>query len=176
MLRYVAYSLQIVKEKVTLNSFLYTCVTLNHFMLKILSVLSRRSSKEYVRGQKRNRKNERRKQKRKKKEIDLTFSHRSTYPHATSGFMEGPLFPHRVGKKHGHVSPRTSAADPRQTRLPSFIPSQMTVGLEDDYHALKKDHDTIEIELKTLRETYNSRQDTWIKEKLDMQVRIKRKF
>lgn len=90
--------------------------------------------------------------------------------------MEGPLFPHRVGKKHGHVSPRTSAADPRQTRLPSFIPSQMTVGLEDDYHALKKDHDTIEIELKTLRETYNSRQDTWIKEKLDMQVRIKRKF
>lgn len=90
--------------------------------------------------------------------------------------MEGPLFPHRVGKKHGHVSPRTSAADPRQTRLPSFIPSQMTVGLEDDYHALKKDHDTIEIELKTLRETYNSRQDTWIKEKLDMQVRIKRTF
>lgn len=51
----------------------------------------------------------------------------------------------------------------------------MTVGLEDDYQALKKDHDTIEIELKTLRETYNLRQDTWIKEKLDMQVRIIRK-
>ncbi|ROT78043.1 hypothetical protein C7M84_003266 [Penaeus vannamei] len=51
--------------------------------------------------------------------------------------------------------------------------AQMTVGLEDDYHALKKDHDTIEIELKTLRETYNSRQDTWIKEKLDMQEQLK---
>ncbi|XP_047478471.1 trichohyalin-like [Penaeus chinensis] len=51
--------------------------------------------------------------------------------------------------------------------------AQMTVGIEDDYQALKKDHDTIEIELKTLRETYNIRQDTWIKEKLDMQEQLK---
>jgi hypothetical protein len=29
---------------------------------------------------------------------------------------------------------------------------------------------TLEGELQTLRETYNNKQDTWIKEKLDMQV------
>ncbi|XP_064088182.1 trichohyalin-like [Macrobrachium nipponense] len=44
---------------------------------------------------------------------------------------------------------------------------------QHDYAALKKDHDTIEIELRTLRETYNLRQDTWIKEKLDMQEQLK---
>lgn len=44
---------------------------------------------------------------------------------------------------------------------------------EQDYITLKNDHDTIEIELKTLRETYNLRQDTWIKEKLDMQEQLK---
>ncbi|XP_066971723.1 early endosome antigen 1 isoform X12 [Macrobrachium rosenbergii] len=44
---------------------------------------------------------------------------------------------------------------------------------QQDFAALKKDHDTIEIELRTLRETYNLRQDTWIKEKLDMQEQLK---
>ncbi len=38
--------------------------------------------------------------------------------------------------------------------------------------SLKKEHDTVEGELRTLRETFNLRQDTWIKEKLAMQVRI----
>lgn len=41
----------------------------------------------------------------------------------------------------------------------------------EDYKSLKKEYDTIETELKKLRETYNLRQDTWIKEKLSMQVR-----
>ena len=40
-----------------------------------------------------------------------------------------------------------------------------------EYLALKKEHDTVEGELRALRETFNLRQDTWIKEKLDMQVR-----
>lgn len=35
---------------------------------------------------------------------------------------------------------------------------------------MKKEYDTIENELRALRETFNLRQDTWIKEKLDMQV------
>lgn len=39
-----------------------------------------------------------------------------------------------------------------------------------EYLSLKKEHDTVEGELRTLRETFNLRQDTWIKEKLDMQV------
>jgi hypothetical protein len=38
---------------------------------------------------------------------------------------------------------------------------------------LRKEYDTIEKELKTLRETFNHRQDTWIKEKLVMQVKVK---
>lgn len=40
-----------------------------------------------------------------------------------------------------------------------------------EYLSLKKEHDTVEGELRTLRETFNLRQDTWIKEKLDMQVK-----
>lgn len=43
-------------------------------------------------------------------------------------------------------------------------------GVQEEYEKLVKEHNTIEKELKTLRETYNSRQDTWIKEKLNMQV------
>lgn len=39
-----------------------------------------------------------------------------------------------------------------------------------EYLSLKKEYDTIENELRALRETFNLRQDTWIKEKLDMQV------
>lgn len=42
--------------------------------------------------------------------------------------------------------------------------------IESNYNALKRDHVEVENELKTLRETFNIRQDTWIKEKLDMQV------
>ena len=42
----------------------------------------------------------------------------------------------------------------------------------NELESLKKEYDTIENELKNLRETYNSRQDTWIKEKLSMQVWI----
>ena len=44
-------------------------------------------------------------------------------------------------------------------------------GVEEKYEKLKKEHGTIETGLKNLRETYNNRQDTWIKEKLGMQVR-----
>lgn len=40
-----------------------------------------------------------------------------------------------------------------------------------EYLSLKKEHDTVLGELRALRETFNLRQDTWIKEKLDMQVR-----
>lgn len=45
--------------------------------------------------------------------------------------------------------------------------------VESNYNALKRDHTELDGELKTLRETFNLRQDTWIKEKLDMQERIK---
>jgi hypothetical protein len=40
-----------------------------------------------------------------------------------------------------------------------------------DLTKLKDEYDTLEGELRTLRDTYNSRQDTWIKEKLESQVR-----
>lgn len=46
-------------------------------------------------------------------------------------------------------------------------------GVEEKYEKLKKDHNTIETELKNLRETYNNRQDTWIKEKLNMQDQLR---
>lgn len=42
--------------------------------------------------------------------------------------------------------------------------------MQEEYEKLMREHNTIEKELKTLRETYNVRQDTWIKEKLTMQV------
>jgi len=45
--------------------------------------------------------------------------------------------------------------------------------LEREHTVLKKEHDTVEGELRTLRETFNLRQDTWIKEKLDMQDKVK---
>ncbi|XP_032785045.2 myosin-11 isoform X1 [Daphnia magna] len=45
--------------------------------------------------------------------------------------------------------------------------------IEREYLSLKKEHDTVEGELRTLRETFNLRQDTWIKEKLDMQEKVK---
>lgn len=37
----------------------------------------------------------------------------------------------------------------------------------------KKEMETVEKELQALRETYNSKQDNWIKEKLDIQVPLK---
>ena len=43
--------------------------------------------------------------------------------------------------------------------------------VQSNYNALRRDHTELEGELKTLRERFNVRQDTWIKEKLDMQVR-----
>ncbi|KAG7162848.1 SOGA3-like [Homarus americanus] len=46
-------------------------------------------------------------------------------------------------------------------------------GIQQDYNSLKKEHSTIETELRTLRDTYNLRQDTWIKEKLDMQDQLR---
>ncbi|XP_063870334.1 trichohyalin-like isoform X4 [Scylla paramamosain] len=46
-------------------------------------------------------------------------------------------------------------------------------GVEEKYEKLKKEHSTIETELKNLRETYNNRQDTWIKEKLGMQDQLR---
>ena len=45
--------------------------------------------------------------------------------------------------------------------------------IEREFVTLKKEHETVEGELRTLRETFNVRQDTWIKEKLDMQERVK---
>ncbi len=35
---------------------------------------------------------------------------------------------------------------------------------------LKREYDTIDRELRALRETFNNRQDTWIKEKLGLEV------
>lgn len=43
------------------------------------------------------------------------------------------------------------------------IQSQVAMG--------KREIENLEMELKTLRDTYNSKQDQWIKEKLDLQVR-----
>ncbi|KAL1492930.1 hypothetical protein ABEB36_011094 [Hypothenemus hampei] len=45
--------------------------------------------------------------------------------------------------------------------------------LENQFKNLKKEQDQLELELRTLRETYNSKQDIWIKEKLDMEQKIK---
>lgn len=38
---------------------------------------------------------------------------------------------------------------------------------------LRKEHKQLEMELKTLRETYNNKNDAWIKEKLDMEDKIR---
>lgn len=38
---------------------------------------------------------------------------------------------------------------------------------------LQKEHETLDKELRTLRETFNNRQDTWIKEKLSLQEKLK---
>ncbi|XP_030748386.1 uncharacterized protein PFB0765w isoform X3 [Sitophilus oryzae] len=45
--------------------------------------------------------------------------------------------------------------------------------LENQFKNLKKEVDQLESELKTLRETYNTKQDTWIKEKLEMEQKLK---
>ncbi|KAF7281936.1 hypothetical protein GWI33_004055 [Rhynchophorus ferrugineus] len=45
--------------------------------------------------------------------------------------------------------------------------------LENQYKNLKREVDQLELELKTIRETYNTKQDTWIKEKLDMEQKLK---
>ncbi|CAG0886979.1 unnamed protein product [Darwinula stevensoni] len=44
--------------------------------------------------------------------------------------------------------------------------------INSDLNELRREHKILEGELQTLRETYNLRQDTWIKEKLDMQEKI----
>ncbi|CAG7659356.1 unnamed protein product [Allacma fusca] len=54
--------------------------------------------------------------------------------------------------------------------------SQLTSMKEDKESALqklRKEYSTIEKELQALRETFNTRQDTWIKEKLAIQERLK---
>lgn len=63
-----------------------------------------------------------------------------------------------------------NAAAPNVSNLVQFETSKE--GVQEEYEKLKKEHSTIETELKNLRETYNNRQDTWIKEKLNMQVRL----
>ncbi|KAH1029735.1 hypothetical protein HUJ05_002913 [Dendroctonus ponderosae] len=45
--------------------------------------------------------------------------------------------------------------------------------LENQFKNLKKEQDQLETELKTLRETYNVKQDAWIKEKLDIEQKLK---
>ncbi|KAJ8923622.1 hypothetical protein NQ315_010201 [Exocentrus adspersus] len=45
--------------------------------------------------------------------------------------------------------------------------------LETQFKNLKKDMDQLENELKTVRDTYNTKQDLWIKEKLEMEQRLK---
>lgn len=45
--------------------------------------------------------------------------------------------------------------------------------VEQSYESLRQEHTTVEGELRALRETFNLRQDTWIKEKLNMQERVK---
>ncbi|CAH0562264.1 unnamed protein product [Brassicogethes aeneus] len=45
--------------------------------------------------------------------------------------------------------------------------------VESQLANVKRDLNQLEIELKTLRDTYNTKQDTWIKEKLEMQEKIK---
>ncbi|CAL4063312.1 unnamed protein product [Meganyctiphanes norvegica] len=46
-------------------------------------------------------------------------------------------------------------------------------GNTEIYDTLKTEHDSIQSELSALRETFNNRQDTWIKEKLNMQDELK---
>ena len=41
----------------------------------------------------------------------------------------------------------------------------------DDYSSMRTEFDSVQQELRTLRETYTTHKDNWIKEKLDMQVR-----
>lgn len=45
--------------------------------------------------------------------------------------------------------------------------------MDGEYNSMKKDYDTIRGELSTLRQTYNVKADEWIKEKLDLQQRMK---
>ncbi|CAG9760336.1 unnamed protein product [Ceutorhynchus assimilis] len=45
--------------------------------------------------------------------------------------------------------------------------------LEKQFKNLKNEQDQVESELRTLRETYNTKHDTWIKERLDMEQKIK---
>lgn len=45
--------------------------------------------------------------------------------------------------------------------------------LTNQLQSTKKDMETVEKELQILRETYNNKQDIWIKEKLDIQEKIK---
>ena len=45
--------------------------------------------------------------------------------------------------------------------------------LESEFQSLRGDFDKINGELQTLRQTYNNKADDWIKEKLDLQHRMK---
>jgi hypothetical protein len=45
--------------------------------------------------------------------------------------------------------------------------------MKADYDKMKNDHGTLKSELATLRKTYNTKSDDWIKEKLNQQQRMK---
>ncbi|XP_043195755.1 golgin subfamily A member 4-like isoform X3 [Amphibalanus amphitrite] len=45
--------------------------------------------------------------------------------------------------------------------------------IEGEFTTLKHEYDTAQRELRTLRETYNAKQDQWIKDKLDMEEKMK---
>ena len=44
---------------------------------------------------------------------------------------------------------------------------------DSEFTTLKHEYDTAERELRTLRETYNTKQDQWIKDKLDMEEKVR---
>merc|ERR1712029_990982 len=45
--------------------------------------------------------------------------------------------------------------------------------LEEEHDRISREYETIKGELSTLRKTYNNKADEWIKEKLDLQHRMK---
>ena len=45
--------------------------------------------------------------------------------------------------------------------------------MKTEYDKMKSDYGTIKSELATLRKTYNNKNDEWIKEKLNLQQRMK---
>ena len=45
--------------------------------------------------------------------------------------------------------------------------------MKAEYNTMKNDYDTIKNELAMLRKTYNTKSDDWIKDKLDLQQRMR---